>query len=1151
MSTRTLSRRGGLARYVGPMLLALATFQPGAYSQTQAFTASLGGVVHDSSGAAIPGAKVTLASPDKGITRTYTTDAEGRYSFALLPPATYILTVDAGGFSSYKQTGIALEAGQSANQAVTMQLGALQSEVTVTAQGAILAADNANVSSDLNQQQIDQLPVDFRSVFGLVLTNSSVNNASQFQVVNGGGQSGTADQDISFLNFGGGFFGTSGYLLDGHWDTAGDWGGVIYVPSMESVAEARIQTNSFTAEYGWSTGNVYNVITKSGSSSIHGDAFEFLRNSDLDANFFFNNADGIPRTPFRRNQFGIAGGGPVYIPGLYKQRNKTFFFAYYEGLRQGTPGPVTLTMPTQAEKSGDFSGISQIIYNPFTTVATSSGFSRQPFAGNIIPASMISPVAAKLLAYYPNPTTGGLTNNFSASASAAATSDEYGIRLDHNFTDNLRMFLRWSNKNESKVEEANYYGNDPGGPGSENPNNRLDGAGGLTWVLNPSTVFSLNAGYNHWFEGNVMEGYPYDFTQLGLPSFINQTSNQFPVVAVGGYAPLGPQNGAGQGGFPRNDLTWSADLNKVHGSHSLSMGFMEVVSQTGGGRIYPTTFDFGSVSTAGPNPESADPSVSGNSIASMLLGVGTGGSTGVSFKPFTSKHYYGTHFQDDWKVNRKLTLNLGIRWEYQSAPRERFNQQNFFDFNATNPISSAIGSTVHGTVVYNGVGGVGDGLYKPTWKDFAPRFGLAYQAMDKIVVRAGFGLYYVPSFFGQGAGQGYGQSTPWVTTTSDGYTPMNTLNNPFPTGPLPQTGNSTGAMTNVGYSTNGSEYGRPDPYMEQWMVGIQYALTKNDLIDVSYVGNHGVKLAQGGLNYDQLPTQDLALGNQLLQQVPNPYYGKLAGSGCGLASQTVAYGQLLLPYPEFCGVSIAQPLDSFSHYNALELSFTHRWSSGLNFLASYTYSRFIDNTEGTTGWLGQAAIRNNYNLAAEKSLDAADTPNSLVVSYIYELPVGKGKKVGANLNPVANAIVGGWQVTGITSLKDGFPISITTGDNNTNSFGGNQRPDLVGNPTASDQTIQHWFNTAAFAQPAPFTFGNAPRYAGNVRAPGLANWDIGLQKWFNFREILKLQFRAEMFNAFNRVNFYAPDGNLTDSTFGVISSTLPPRDIQFGLKLYW
>ena len=1147
---RKYSPRGGLAFEIG-LVAVLAFLSPSVYAQTQAISASLSGVVQDSSQAAVAGAKVVLASSEKGVTRTVSTDTGGRYSFALLPPATYTLTVEASGFSSYKQTGIVLAVGQDASQAVTMQVGAIQTEVTVTGQGPILSSDNANVSSDLTGQAVDQLPVDFRSAFGLVMMNSSVNNASQFQVVNGGGQSGTADQDISFLNFGGGYFGTSAYLLDGHWDTAGDWGGVIYVPSMEAVEEARIQTNSFTSQYGWSTGNVYNVITKSGSSSFHGDAFEFLRNSDLDANFFFNNAHGIARTPFRRNQFGIAGGGPVYIPSIYKQRNKTFFFAYYEGLRQGTPGPYTATMPTAAEKSGDFSAISQVLYNPFTTVQTASGFSRTPFPGNRIPTSLINPVAAKLLAYYPSPTSGAMTNNFSASASAAATSDEYGIRLDHNVTDNLRIFARWSKKNESKVEMADYYGNDVGGPGSSNPNNRLDGAAGATWVINPSTVFSVNAGYNHWFEGNVMEGYPFDMTSVGLPSFINQTSNQFPVVAPSGYAPLGPQNGAGTGGFPRNDMTWSADLSKVHGAHSFSMGVMEVVSQVGGGRIYPTTFDFGSVSTAGPDPESADPNASGNSIASMLLGVGTSGSTGVTAVPFTSKHYYGIHFQDDWKVTRKLTLNLGMRWEYQSAPVERFNMQNYFDTNATNPISSSLGSTVKGEIVYNGTGSAGRGLYVPTKRDWAPRLGLAYQATDKMVVRAGFGLYYVPSFFGQGADSGYGQSTPWVTTTSDGYTPLNTLSNPFPSGALPQTGNSLGAMTDVGYGASGSQYHRPDPYMEQWMVGFQYALTKNDLIDVSYVGNHGVKLAQGSLNYNQLPTADLSLGNQLLQQVANPYYGKITGSGCGLSSPTVAYGQLLLPYPEFCSVSMAQPLGSFSHYNALEMSFTHRWSSGLSLLASYTYSRFTDNTAGTTNWLGQSPVRDNYNLAAEKSLDAADTPNSLVITYVYELPIGKGKKVGTGLNSVANAIVGGWQISGVATFKSGFPLGIEDGDNNTNSFGGSQRPNLVGDPTLSNKSISKWFNTAAFAQPSPFTFGNAPRYMGDVRAPGMEQFDIGVQKWFKFTDTRKLQFRAEMFNAFNRANFYAPDGNLTDSTFGVISGTMPPRDIQFGLKLYW
>ena len=1126
-----------------------------ARSQTQAFSASLTGVVHDSSQGVVPGAKVTLSSSEKGIARTFTTDTEGRYSFTLLSPGKYSLLIEAAGFSSYKEEGIDLTAGQAASETITLQLGQVKTELTVTgAQAPLLATDNANVSSDLNQQEIQQLPVNLRNAFGLVLLNSSVNNSTQLQLLNGGGQSGTADQDISFLNFGGGYFGTTAYLLDGHWDTAADWGGVIYVPSMDSVQEANIQTNGFTAQYGWSTGNVYNVVTKSGSSSFHGDAFEFLRNDKLDANFFFNNANGIQKTPFHRNQFGIVGGGPVYIPRLYRQRNKTFFFAAYEGLRQSSPVNYTATVPTLAERNGDFSAIPQTLYNPFSTQQTANGFTRTAFAGNQIPASLMSAVAKNLLSYYPKPTNNGLANNFVAAAPAPTQSNEWSIRVDHNFTDNVQSFARFSNKNEFKVGNPAFYGaSDPGGPYLRQPNNRLDGASGFTWVINPTTVLSLNFGLNHWIEGNVVQAFPFDMTKLGLPTFLNTTSNQFPVTNVSGYAPLGPQNGSGEGGFPRNTYTSSVSLSKVIGAHSLSTGFTNVILQTGGGRIYPTTLNFDYSATAGPNPQTASPATAGNAFASMLLGVGTSGSTGVSVLPYNSKHYYGTYVQDDWKVTDKLTLNLGLRYEYQTAPVERFNEQSFFDFNAVNPISSLLGYTVKGTVVFNGVNGVRAGLYNPQKTDFSPRIGLAYKALSKLVVRAGFGTFFVPSYLGGGSTQGYGQATPWVAVQSNGFTPQNTLDDAFPTGLLPQTGSGLGGLTNVGFSTSGTESHRPDPYMIQWMAGVQYQLTNNDLIDVSYVGDRGVHIQQGSENLNQLPTADLALGNQLLQPVTNPFYGKIGSSGCNLSSPTIAYGQLLRPYPEFCDVSISQMNDSWSHYDALQVNYTHRWSAGLQVLASYTFSKFLDNTSGTNGWAqtNSVPIRNYYNLAEEKSVDAADIPHSVVISYIYELPVGKGKKVGGNFNAITNAVLGGWQVTGVSSFKSGFPIGVAGGVNNAGSFGGNQRPNVVGDPKLSQQTFQEWFNTSAFAQPAPFTFGDAPRYMSTVRAPGLQDFDIGIQKWFYWREILKLQFRGEMFNAFNRANFYAPDSNFSDPSFGRISATLPPRDVQFGLKLYW
>jgi hypothetical protein len=336
------------------------------------------------------------------------------------------------------------------------------------------------------------------------------------------------------------------------------------------------------------------------------------------------------------------------------------------------------------------------------------------------------------------------------------------------------------------------------------------------------------------------------------------------------------------------------------------------------------------------------------------------------------------------------------------------------------------------------------------------------------------------------------------------------------------------------------------------MFGVQYAVAPNDLIDVSYVGNHGVKIL-GAMQNDQLYPQYLALGNQLLQQVPNPFYGAITSSGCGLDRPTVVQGQLLRPFPEYCGVSNSQTPNGFSHYNALQLSYTHRWSMGLNILASYTFAKFIDDVEGTTGWAlaGSSAIRDYYNLAAEKSVDGNDIPHSFVLSYIYEIPVGKGKPVGSNLSAPVNAIIGGWQVSGITTFKSGFPLSITTATNTTNSFGGGQRPNLVGDPHVTNPNIYAWFNTSAFAQPAPFTFGNVGRFLSWLRAPGLNNWDIGIQKWWTWRDLLRLQYRAEMFNAFNHANFYAPNTQLGNPGFGRITGALPSRDIQMALKLYW
>ena len=924
-----------------------------------------------------------------------------------MPPGNYDLTVETGGFKTYHQQGFALEVGQDATQDIVLEVGTAQEQVTVSGEAPILNTDNANVAAEISGKQVVELPLNLRNVFGLVTLNSSVNNGSQGQVLNGGGEQGTADQDISFFNFGGGFFGSSAFLLDGAWDTADGWGGVVYVPSVDAVQEFKIQTNSFTAQYGWSTGNVINVVTKSGSRSLHGDVYEFFRNDALDANGYFNNYSGLPRAALHRNQFGGSLGGPVYLPHVYRQRDKTFFFVLYEGLRQSNPATALDTVPTAAFRTGDLSALlgpqigtdalgrpilSGQIYNPFSTrqIGTSASgtpiYIRDPIPGNNL-SGLIDPVAKAMLAYWPNPTNGLLANNYAASASAPTTSNEFTVRIDHNLTDLARLYGRFSIKHEEKQVSAPLYGaNNPAGPGQVNPDNRYDVALGYSQVLSPTLTGSANFGFARWVEGNDVQSAGFKPSSLGLPAALDPNSAQFPVVGVTGESGLGPQSGAGQGVFPNNVGSFSVDLTKTHGSHTFSAGYMGVLSQELGGRIAPTIFNFDSGFTSGPDPNNPA-GATGFGLGSFLLGAvaanssagtGSGGSssTGIVTFPATSKYYNGVYLQDDWKAVPRLTLNLGIRYEIQGAPTERHNEQAYFDFNAVNPISSAVGGTYKGQIVYNG-DGHGRGLYNTPYTNVAPRIGFAYQSHPNFVWRGGFGIFYPTTFYSNGPNPGYSQTTNFVSSLNGGLNPSSTLSNPYPTGILPVTGNSLGGLTDVGQSITVVDNHRPSPYVEQWTFGFQFSPKPSDVIDITYVGNHGLKMILSTDNRNQLPPQYLSETAQLNNAVANPFYGHVSGSSCGLSGPTVSSFQLLLPYAQYCdGISNTQAPVGFSNYNALQATYTHKVTAGLNVLASYTFSKFIDNVEGTTDWAlsGSATIRNYYNLAAERSVDGTTRP---------------------------------------------------------------------------------------------------------------------------------------------------------------------------------
>src|SRR6202140_1766747 len=902
--------------------------------------------------------------------------------------------------------------------------------------------------------------------------NSAVSNTAEYQILGGHGISGSADQDISFFNFGGTFFTTPEYLFPGTWDTSSDWGGVTYVPAVDGVQEFKIQTNAFTAQYGWSNGNVINVVTKSGNNRFHGDAYEFYRNSALDSRNFFNNGKA---PDFHRHQFGGTFGGPII-------KNKTYFFAYYEGLRQQTPVTFTGSMPLVAFRSGDFSSLlggpalnsagqpitdnlgrtvlTGSIYDPFSTrtvtagqvdpttglTATNTGYVRDPFQGNLIPTTRWDPIANNILQgnFWPKADTTDPFNNYSRSAAAAAHSNEYSIRIDHNISDKSRLFGRWSQKYESKVNVPEYYGSDVGGPGATNPNNRYSFDLGYSHVFTPTFLLSANVGVNRWVEGSQVQSLGFKASTLGLPSFIDAISPVFPQVQPQGMSSLGPNPNQDDYFVPRTLWTGSVDLTKIKGRHNLSFGFMGVLNQIDAGHIFNTTLKFPTSFTPGPDPNNIPQGANtGFGFASFLLGVGDSGSqTGVNALPATEKKQLGWYLQDDWHASRKLTLNLGLRYEIQTAPTERYNRQEYFDFKATNPISAAIGFNVPGELVFNS--DINRGLY----------------------------------------------NTP----------------------------------------------------------------PKTELIDFTDVWNHGVPVLAQYLEWNQLPTKDLPLGTALQDQVPNPFFGHITSSGCGLDLPTVARGQLLRPYPEYCSVTEAPPAVGSSNYNALQATYTHRWHSGLNVNVSYTFSKFMDDVQGSSGWAfpgSGSSVRDSYNLSREWSVDTSDTPHSLVVNYIYELPFGHGKAMGSNWIRPVNTILGGWQLTGILTAKSGFPLSISPVANNSDSFGGNQRPDVIGNPVPANQNIHDWINPAAFSQPPNNTFGDAPRTFSNLRSPRYVSWDMGLQKWINVGEEKRLQFRWEMFNALNNPNFFAPDQNLGDASFGTINQAYPGRDMQVALKFYW
>jgi hypothetical protein len=1135
----------------------------------QSDSAGITGRIVDASGAVVPAVGVMVRNDATGVKRDVSASDAGIYTVPLLPPGRYSITVQKDGFRPITRKAVELQTDQMARIDFVMEVGAVTETVTVTGEVPLLAQDTSSLGQVVDNSKIQSIPLNGRDPFRLVQLTPGVAASP-----GANGQFGdvpvNTNQDSDYSINGGQKHSTEIYV-DGIPTTAGLFNSITAIPTVDSSQEFKVESNNLSAEWGRFSGGILNVSTKSGTNELHGSLFEYLRNSATDANDFFNNRAGKDKPPFRMNQFGFAGGGPVWLGKLYDGRNKTFFFGDYQGTRWSQGAVYTNTVPTDLQKQGDFSQTFNqqrqlvTIYDPVSTrpnPAQPGQSIRDPFAGNKIPSTRFDPVASKIMTYYPEPNTIGNAitnaNNFISNEPAVVNEDQFSVRVDQNFSERYRMFAR-AGINETALIQPNYFHNvaspDSGAVGNTAFHYRTF-AFGHTVTLSPRTLLDIRYGLSRWFQDRKTLSYGFDQTTLGIPP---QTVAQyqipvFPALTVAGYAGTAG-NSFYHNGNDNHSLSGSVSSNI--GKHALKAGGevrlrrinLVVVSAGAGSYTFNTSF------TAGPNPNQVANNT-GNSIASLLLGTAASGNQTTSAGVALQNFYFAGYVADTIRVSPKLTLNLGLRYETESPYTDRHNELVWFDSGLASPAANRQFPNLTGGLRFAGINGQGRTVYAWDTNNFSPRIGLAWQALPKTVFRAGFGAVYAPletssSNTGSFATAGFSATTAFVGSL-DGITPFNFLHNPFPGGLVTPSGSALGAATFLGQTASVWDPNPQTPYALQWNADVQRALPGSMLIDVAYSANRGIHLAQPR-DIDALPPQNLALGTGLQTLVPNPFAGIITSGA--LAQPNVSRQQLLLPFPQFTDVTVMNSTSGNSIYHSLQLKAEKRFSKGVSFLVAYTAGKMIADANSSLAQFANSVtntkVQNWYNLKAERSLSEFDVSQALAVTYVMELPFGPGRALGKSWRGLPARIIENWQLAGATSYRTGFPLQLTT-----TVAGGGNRPNSVGRSAqlpggrSRQEQLTEWFDTTAFSQPAPFTFGNVARTLPDVRGPNQLNFDCALIKSVRVTERWRVMFRSEFFNLLNTAKFGQPNTAFNNVQFGQISSTVGlPRVLQFSLKV--
>jgi hypothetical protein len=1104
-------------------------------STAQEVGASLFGSVADPVGASVPDAAVTAVETNTGRTFTYKTQTDGGYSISALPPGTYTLTVEHAGFKKAVHSGITLVVFQKARIDVRLALGEVASTVEVTGAAPLVDAGTASIGGIVNQQQVTELPLNIRRFGNLPLlfpgtvsdrggwSNNSLGSAFSENTYSSNGARGSGNN----------------VLIDGVDSKALYNGGFSVQPSPDSVQEFKVQTESFSAVFGKNAGSTINLVTKSGTNQLHGSVFEFLRNDKLDARNFFS----LDRPPYKRNQYGGGMGGPIV-------KNKTFWFASFDGLRERKGLTFSGLVPTPEMLNGDFSALSTPIIDPLSCENPPSGTGCQAFAGNIISPDRIDSVAKNLRSYFPAPNTAG-DYNFVYNPKRSRNDYQVQGRVDQTFGTSDNVFVRYLIGNSDTTDPTAGYTSLPGF-GDKIHFRGQNVAASWTHTFSPSVLNELRLGFSRNMDIHQCEACPRKpgfIESLGIANLkgLSPADEGFPYFSLTqGYASIGD---AGYRPVESNDMVEKLNdtLTITKGKHTLSVGvdiqpYQNLQTQA----PFNThgQFEFGNL-------------YSNNSVSDFLLGYpSTAGRTMIKAVTNHAGAFWNAFVQDDWRVTKTLTLNMGLRYEYHQLPIDRGNvgavlvplpgkplfqpgnamlvvpgyqtadafcnqpqfvvnqgQSNEYHLVACSDQMKQLGFT----------GRSERSLWFPDRFNYAPRFGFAWRptSSDKLVVRGGYGLFFDLAEFNYFY---YGNNNPiqspsQYNTFEANVTPPATTQTAFGSG-------GAVALKDAFLSINVDPHYR-QPYVHEWTFNIQSQITSTMSVEARYVGNSGINL-----------TYFHFFGNQAF---PGP--GDI---------------QPRRPYPDF-GFSAYGSSGSNSNYNSLQLQLTRRMANGLSLLAGYTWAKTLVDNDGEEGGYTDGGVGQNDNFRrGEYGRGVNDARQRFVFSGIYQLPFGKGRR-WLNQGRILNGALGGWELTSIITFQSGFPLTPLAGTDVANTGTGQWRPDRICNgalPTGQ-RTVDHWFDTSCFTNTPleALIAAGTPRFGNSGRSiidgPGLQNWDLGLIKHFPLREGLKLEFRAEAFNAFNHPYFNDPDRNVVDSNFGQISGASEPRDVQFALKLVW